>query len=55
MAERGTPFLTEPEQLRTFLTLVERKTVSGAAAAVSVQQSAVSHQVRQKELATTVP
>ena len=49
MAERGTPFLIEPEQLRTLLTLVERKTFSGAAAALGVQQSAVSHQVRRME------
>ena len=49
MAERESPFLIEPEQLRTLLTLIERKTFSGAAEALGVQQSAVSHQVRRME------
>jgi DNA-binding transcriptional LysR family regulator len=49
MPERTSPFLVEPEQLRTLLTLVERTTFSAAAAALGVQQSAVSHQVRRLE------
>ena len=49
MPERNSPFLIEPEQIRTLLTLVDRKTFSGAATALGVQQSAISHQVLRME------
>jgi DNA-binding transcriptional LysR family regulator len=49
MPERTSPFLVEPEQIRTLLTLAERKMFSATAAALGVQQSAISHQVRRME------